>query len=450
MIYAGGMPRLTPSERLRRLPPLDIDAVRITPGDAASRAALGRDPARVTLLTLLGRPAYRFGTREPVIVFADTGELLEQVTTRDSVALAARFAGAPLQALHYVRALDDADQWTISERGSLPLHKISVDDAAGTELYVSEPFAEVVMVTTRPSRALAWIAAIPHWLYFAPLRLRSALWTRVMIWSSGLAAAGALLGLILSVTQSRVTYRGWMRWHYVLGVLFGVFAVTWTFSGLLSMEPFAWFSRTSSGGANIPQALAGGPLDLSAFPAFDRTTWASLSDGAAIKEITFRRIQGDPYYAITTDRGLSPVIVEARSLRIRHTPFSAESIADRIRQSGAGAQIAETTLLAAYDAYYYDRNRESPLPVVRVKFADEDRTWIYVDGTSQLAARFTARQRLERWLYHGFHSLDFPFWYDRRPLWDIIVITLLAGGTALSVVGVVIAIKRVVRILRLA
>jgi hypothetical protein len=40
--------------------------------------------------------------------------------------------------------------------------------------------------------------------------------------------------------------------------------------------------------------------------------------------------------------------------------------------------------------------------------------------------------RLRRWLYQGFHSLDFPFLYFHRPLWDIVVIVLSIGGTVLS------------------
>jgi hypothetical protein len=41
--------------------------------------------------------------------------------------------------------------------------------------------------------------------------------------------------------------------------------------------------------------------------------------------------------------------------------------------------------------------------------------------------------RLNRWLYHGLHSLDFPFLYTRRPLWDLVVIVLSLGGIAISV-----------------
>lgn len=40
--------------------------------------------------------------------------------------------------------------------------------------------------------------------------------------------------------------------------------------------------------------------------------------------------------------------------------------------------------------------------------------------------------RWNRWLYHGLHSLDCPFLYNRRPLWDIVLIVLSAGGLVLS------------------
>jgi hypothetical protein len=122
--------------------------------------------------------------------------------------------------------------------------------------------------------------------------------------------------------------------------------------------------------------------------------------------------------------------------------FSEESILDRVRQGYPEASVVEARLLSDYDAYYYDRDREAPLPVLRVKFGDPDSTWVYVDTMSRMAARFTRRERIERWLYHGFHSFDFPFLYFSRPLWDIVVIALLAGGSILSVVGVVIGYRR--------
>jgi hypothetical protein len=50
--------------------------------------------------------------------------------------------------------------------------------------------------------------------------------------------------------------------------------------------------------------------------------------------------------------------------------------------------------------------------------------------------------RLNRWLYHGLHSLDFPFLYYRRPLWDIVVIVLSIGGLIVSASPLVAACRR--------
>ena len=68
----------------------------------------------------------------------------------------------------------------------MPMHKISADDGAHTELYVSEQSGEVAVVTTRASRALAWVSAIPHWLYLSVLRTNGRVWNMVVLWISGL------------------------------------------------------------------------------------------------------------------------------------------------------------------------------------------------------------------------------------------------------------------------
>src|SRR5205823_12314568 len=124
------------------------------------------------------------------------------------------------------------------------------------------------MLTPRRSRALAWVAAIPHWLYLAPLRTRARLWRQVVLWTSAFGIVVTLAGLMLAVVQRRVRYVGLMRWHYRAGLLFGTFALTWVFSGWLSMQPWAWTSSNEIAHA-VNAALRGGPVDLKRFPAVD-------------------------------------------------------------------------------------------------------------------------------------------------------------------------------------
>ena len=485
MMYTGDMPRLTPELRLERLPALDFDRIALAPAAAARRAYLSPTPQRASLLTVMDRPAYRF---DGVTVFADTGERLGEVGPDAAAAVASRFAGEPPRAVDYVGTLTEPDQWTLVERRQLPLHKLVIDDRAGTELYVSPRTAEVVMLTTRGSRALAWVGAIPHWIYFTALRTNQPLWYDIVVWTSTLGCLLAVIGLVLGVTQfrwrlpradiraagglrARIPYAGWMRWHYLTGVVFGLVTLTWVFSGLLSMDPYAW---NNASGLDVPRhALSGGPLDLARFPALDSRAWERLAAGQPAKEIELLRIQDEPYYAvrvaagpvesagIPSERranvdgdggGRGPLLVAADTLALRKEPFSRESLLKRLTAAVPGVRVVESVLLDRYDAYYYargySRERQAPLPVLRVKFGDPMETWVYVDpALGRVVAREHRFTRIERWLFNGLHSLDFAFWYDRRPLWDIGVIALSLGGLASSGIGLWIGCGRIRRAL---
>jgi hypothetical protein len=159
-------------------------------------------------------------------------------------------------------------------------------------------------------------------------------------------------------------------------------------------------------------------------------------------ELEMILFRGQPYY-LAKGRNSEVQLVSAES---GTGTCIAEVPADELRaasQSAAGgAPIVEETRLNTYDAYYYDRDREKPLPVLRIRFADPRRTWLYVNPrTGLIAARYTNRSRLERWLYSGLHDLDFPFLYWRRPAWDLTVIVLSLGGLALSITSLVLALK---------
>jgi uncharacterized iron-regulated membrane protein len=476
MIYVGGMPTLSDEERLEHLPELDLAAVRLTPSEASARAEVGA-PATVTLLPVLGRPAYRFDGRSGgTTVFADTGELLTEVDVDAERAIAAHFVGAPESAVRFVRTVEKPDQWTLIMSRALPLEKFAVDDGRGTEVYVSATDAAVALVTTTRTRALAWIATIPHWFYITPLRVNQPLWYWTVVWTAGLGCVLAVLGLVLGVTQFRkstpfsisksIRYAGWMRWHYILGVVFGVFGLTWVFSGLLSMEPFDW---TSADGLEVRRdALTGGPLELDRFAPFDARAWGALRAGRALKEIELRRIQDEPYYVARytaapvdgdakRERLHQPYqiggraqpetrLIDAVTLRPKDESFTVDSLLARLRAGTPDAAIVEHALLTDYDSYYYSRGRQAPLPVLRVKFDDPMKTWVYVDpATSRVLASIHRLNRVERWLYNGLHSLDFGFWYDRRPLWDVGMIALCAGALASSAIGLYLGLKRLRR-----
>jgi len=441
---------------------------------SADGAGVGGFPGEVTLQSALGRPAYKFAPfpGATLTVFADTGEVLDWVTADQARTVAAAFVGVPEQSVSFVQTLTEPDQWTLLRQRNLPMHEFSVDDGLGTTVYVGEESGEVALVTDRRARVLAWLGTIPHWFYFSPLRHNQPLWYWTVVWAAAVGCLLTSLGLILGVTQFRrskpfrlsesIRYRGWMRWHYLTGAIFGVFALTWAFSGMLSMEPFAW---TRVAGLQLPSdVLSGGPIELRDYPRLDEDRWQAMLGQRTLKEIDYLRVDDAPFllvrytdqatadaapherlhqpYAVALGSGDNELLVDARTLRVRDELFQTETLVARLRK-GTDVPIESYELLSDYDAYYYSQTGQASLPVLRVKFDDPERTWYYVDPkTGAMLAAVHRFSRLERWLFNGLHSLDFGFWHDKRPLWDIGMILLSLGALATSLIGMFVGFKR--------
>ena len=468
MIYAGGMPGISDAMRVDGASPLDFSRVSLTPRDAVEIA--GYIPGTLRLRTVLDRPAYEF--TDPgypsTFVYADNGEVPDMLSQDQARRLASDFLDIPQSSLKYDGTLTRVDQWTLTYGAELPLYKFSADDTLGTQAYVSANDAAVSVFTTRHSRLLAWLGTIPHWLYFASLKQNQPLWYETVVWSSGIGCFLALLGLCLGVTQFRKTrpfrlsraipYQGLMRWHYLLGVIFGVFALTWVFSGLLSMEPFAW---TNARGLRVdPDVYSEGEMDPAAFGAVGNRDWGSLVNGQ-IKEVEFSWIQGQPYflanysgpealqsvkrerlhqpYQVAGQAEADSILINARDFTVKQG-FDIDTLVARL-DAATDADVVDYQLLTDYDDYYYSRNNQYPLPVLRIRFDDPMQSWFYV-AQSRILTMVHKWSRLERWLYNGLHSLDFAFWYHRRPLWDIGVIVLLLGGLATSCIGLYTGLRR--------
>jgi hypothetical protein len=478
MIYARGMPRLTPEVRLARLSPLDLSRVHIPAADAAHAAGVP-NTRRTTLLTVLDRPAYRFAGRESPTVFADNGEVMPEIDAAGASAVAARFMDVDASKIPEPTVVSEPDQWTLQTR--LPVYKVAVQDASGTELYISPQTAEVVQLTTRGSRTLAWVSTIPHFMYFRSLRLNTPMWNRVVVWVSGfgcvLAVVGIIIGILhfkpskplrLSRLSAYIPYTGWMRWHYILGLIFGILTLTWVFSGLLSMEPWDWTTADNSLEEATREAFPAGPGDLQHYPLIDPIAWQSVMGNARVKEIELVALMDEPHYIVRSASGLPPVsgppdgghqpyyvmrgidpdrwVIAAEGLRLRREPFSAETIYGRLRKALPDIPAKESAMLTQYDSYYYSRDYRAPLPVLRMKMADADSTWLYVDPeVSQVVGRVNRLNRVERWLYNALHNLDFPFLYYHRPLWDGVVIVLSLGGAAVSSIGLLLGMRRLAR-----
>jgi len=444
-------PSIKPADRLAHLAPIDPASIKVSVADAAAKADIEASGA-LRLTTFAGRPIYRFGGRGDLsIVYADTGDEQLEVTQDDVAKIAQMWSGQSVKTAR-VEAVERSDQWTLQNRvGDLqPLWKFSWPD--GQQLYVSQANGEVIQHTTTASRVGAYFGAIPHWLYFTPLRRNGPMWSKVVIWSSGVATVAALLGLIVAVwmfspskryrregAPASFPYRGWKRWHAIIGLVGGIGAVTWALSGMLSMEPFPQRedgNDIAGRAQRVLQQLRGRP-QFDKFAAKDPRAALAQLRGLRVKELEWVSIAGEPAYFATIGAGDTRIVPVAGS---PVASLDVTALVDIVGDALKTVAPARVGIVSQYDRYYLDRHRIAPLPVVAVELDDPGHSRFYLDPKSaRVVGGYSASNFLDRWLYHGLHSMNFPWLYNYRPAWDVVVIAFMIGGTALSITSLVLA-----------
>lgn len=460
MWFASGLammywsyPEITAADRVSREKAIDGAQIHLSPAQAYARLQTDSPVTEAKIVMLGGRPIYRFRfERGDAAIYADTGEEAPDFPPELTRRVAEEWTSQSASAAS-VQENTEEDQWTVSGefRRLRPMMKYSWPD--GEEVYVSTVTGRVEQYTTRRSRIAAYFGAIPHWVYFTRLRKHAREWSKLVIWTSGIAAVAALLGIMVGVwmyspakpfryggAPSALPYTGWKRWHMILGLGFGLFAFTWALSGMLSMDPFpSWQSGDAEEiGARIENALRGGRLDLAAFDA--KPPAKALEKAGAhgsVKELEMRMFAGTPVYRAIT--GASQAQVVSLDGNPAEDPDPAKLI-EMLRRAARPAEATTIRMVTEYEAYYLDRQGELPLPVIFMQFDDPGRSMYYVDPKSaQIVRGYDGKSRWNRWLYHGLHSMDFPWLYKHRPAWDIVVIALMTGGLALCITSILLA-----------
>lgn len=449
MIYVP-FPHLTEAERRERLQPLALDAVRVAAQQAVTTAGLEGMPVALRLGMLLDRPVYRLLGRDGSwrSVFADDGRALRSVDAGTAEAVAGRFARAPVLGSESI----GNDQWTVAQGldAHRPLYKIRIDDAEASVLYVSSRTGEVVRDTTRSERFWNWLGSVPHWIYPTLLRERTEIWRHTVTWLSALGVVAALTGLVVGLWRFRwrrpapeqpcSPYRGWTKWHHWLGLVCSLFVATWIISGFVSMNPGRVFSDRSPSRAALESFAGGG---IGAFALAPGAALASRSLPFEAREIELALVAGDPWYVVYGAPGESRLVRALESASAPLALLDQHTLAAAAVALQPNSRLVSAEWLTAYDTYWYSRRGTRPLPVLRVAFDDPDRTWYHLDpARARVLDRMDDSRRAYRWWFNALHSLDFPWLIARRPLWDIVVITLCAGGFALSVTGVVVGWRR--------
>ncbi len=467
------MPTFTSAERLSHLAPLDLSTARVEPIDAAQNLKIKPTSLRIGMY-YDGRPVYRFQGNS--IAYADTGEAVSGRDANQAVDFVRQLQPKHATAVRYESLLEEPDVWTAgNRRAAVPLHKIAVGDSESTYYYISPETGEPVMKTDRWSRVWGYTGEVIHLWYFTVLRKNGTVRDWLVKWGSFAGNLVCLSGLIAGIWQFSASrrfrrkgqasfspYSTWLLWHHYAGLIFGVAACTWIFSGALEES---WYRGPSIEPTAEQRAMTtGGPIK------FEQVKVENLRKGIEAIAPSFRpkeadvfQFRGEPYLVAThgpseraligsTERDWSWKPPEYQMVWLNRpeagtfTRFDDRDILDIAHEAMPGIAIKEAVWMNEYDNYYRTRFGSQPLPALRVKYDDPASTWLYIDPQrGSIALRVQQHNRQRRWLYNGLHKLDFPYIYDRPVLWATSIVVLSLGCLLLSVTTILPMFRRLRR-----
>ncbi len=449
-------PSLSESERLAHSVDIDFSRIVISPLRAIESSEI-QLPARLRLIDVDGQLAYIIHSHENTlkVIGGGTGKELTRVTQEGAKRIAGKFlAQAPAEVIGPL----DYDQWIVHQRFDAyrPFYRIHFDDVQLTVLYVSMRTGEVLQQTRRSERAWNYIGAVAHWIYPTILRQHWALWDR-LVWLLSLlgvitVGAGICVGVV-RFRQARRSMRsrtsspflGWLRWHHLLGLISGVVVFTWILSGWLSMDHGRLFSDPDPTVKQI-QDFQGISLKQVA----EKMAVLSLQTIAVATELEFLAVGGQPLVLVKKmDAQLHSFTSDERSHGFDAFTLKKDLISQGVQHAWPGFGVQQMQEITVDDAYGHLREGSLPKGTLRIWFDDPGQTWVHVDmQTGRIVSVMDQSRRSYRWLFNGLHSLDFPGLVERRPLWDVLILSLLTLGFLFSLTGVVVGCKKVLQIWR--
>ena len=441
MIYVP-YPSLSLSERVAGQEPIDWGHVNVAPP-----IALKGTPRSLELEMRDGHPVWRVQDWEGqrFSVAAERAVPEPGIDAAYAGRVAYRFGKADVLDVHPI----ESDQWTVAggfDRHR-PLWKVSLSDKAGTQLYVSSSTGNVVQNTTQTERFWNWLGSVPHWLYPRLLREDQSAWRQVVLWVSGPCIAAAVTGIWIGILRTRIRerrfkggrmtpYHGWMLWHHVAGLVGGITLTLWIFSGWLSVDPGRLFTSPDP-----PEGIEQHYSASTDLPTIDPQRLGVAAQGAALAR--FSAHAGLPRVTLYAADG-SRKVLTLPDLAL--APSGRQAIEQAAKGLVPAGKLVDSLLLTEPDAYYYDVGAKPQLPVLRLRFDDPDKTWLYLDpATGEVLNGVDSRRRVYRWFFDLFHKWDLNSLTLHRPLWDILLWVFSIVGLITSVSGVWIGWKRLRR-----
>lgn len=438
-------PALSASERIRIAEPIDMAQVRIAPAAALAAAGGGNS---LRLAEIAGRPAYMIGQSGApfAVIDAATAAPRPQLTPVEAQSIAGRFPG--MASLSTAGPID-YDQWIVHQQfdSGRPYYRVELGDEAGTEIYVSARTGEAIQRTQSAERAWNWLGSVIHWIYVTPLRKSFNAWDQTVWWVSLVGLSTALAGVYLGVYRSwrsmsqrkRVSpYKGWLRWHHILGLAGGLFVTTWIFSGWLSMDHGRIFSRGEASYA-ASERFAG--LSLA-----DAVTAISIEDLRGLgpaSRIDFGAVSGQPV-ATALGIGDARILLKGPGAGIYDRRLPDDVLLRAAAAGWPGAAPARVDPVPPND--FYEAAEGFPTGSVKLSMGGATPFDLYVDAAhGSIVTVMDDSRRAYAWVYFALHSFKLPGLIEQPILWRCVTLIPLTLGFAFSITGVIVGISRLRR-----
>lgn len=423
--------------------------LRLDPADAWARGGKGELPGEARLLRVAGDEIWLF--RPPggdALALSARDGTRRRFDAEDSQKIAAAWLAASGDARQPVH-LDEGEPpaFVRNGQGLGPFHRLAVEDGKGTQIVVSSRSGEVLAVSSAWDRALHFAGSWLHTLH--PLDFLGESRRTVLAWLGGIAFVASLTGIVIGWIRwrpgffGRPTYSGgrtqpyrrfWHATHFWAGLLGGLFATTWAFSGFLTTNPGEVFFSPANASLKETTAFLGAsqqtaPLRLPA------------AAGDSLAEIVWRRLGDDAIaYGLTPDG-------EKKAFDGVRARFGQPTLLAAAARLGGDRPLAGVEAIDAYDSYYYRNRRQSaldrPLPALRVDLADSAGTRLYIGAEDgRLLLRQNSSRRAYRWLFSALHHWDLPWLTAWRPLWTGWMLVWVGLGLGLAVSSVYLAARR--------
>lgn len=447
LIYVP-FPALSDHDRLLHSEP--IDATRLVREPAAVLAQVpGAD--QLLLVSVAGQPTYLAFRDDglPIAVAGDDEPVAAPLSARTAQTVAERFGGASAIS---VEGPLRYDQWIVHQHFDpfRPFYRVRLNDADHTDLYVSERTGQVLQRTRGSERAWNWCGAVLHWIYFTPLRKSWSAWNQTVWWLSLVALLASIAGTWLGIHRLLKTraagrsawspFRGWMRWHHIVGVFASVIVLAWIFSGWLSMDHGRLFSK---GGVAPDHARQFQGMSLeSAVRAVPAGFVRQIGSSA---EIRFAAVAGRPFVAAQGGKPASARVFWLDSPNAAATPGIASTLlVAGLKAAWPGTDIIQPAPDSGLDFYAVAESLgEQAVPFI---VSGSDPLRIYVDAVSgKLLVVMDRSRRAYAWVYYALHTFNFPALLGHSTVRQTLVLVLMLIGLGFSVTGTVLGFQRLRR-----